>query len=82
MVEIVWLGLKKTNNVFKWRDGSKLELAFWLTGNPSNKSDHNCIQMSPESSPIVQWSNGVCNKKNIVVSQKNATISLSLLHKS
>ncbi len=40
IVENVWIGLKRNNN-FKWDDGSSLEFTNWLTGNPSNKSDHN-----------------------------------------
>jgi hypothetical protein len=80
IVENVWLGLKKDNN-FKWSDGSNLDFANWLTGNPSNKSDHNCVQMLPESSPIGKWSDIPCIKKNIAVCQKIPTISLTILHK-
>ncbi len=80
IVENVWLGLKKDNN-FKWSDGSNLDFANWLTGNPSNKSDHNCVQMLPESSPIGKWSDSPCIKKNIAVCQKIPTISLTSLHK-
>jgi hypothetical protein len=81
IAENVWLGLKKDNNNFKWSDGSNLDFANWLTGNPSNKSDHNCVQMLPESSPIGKWSDITCNKKNIAVCQKNAILSLTLLSK-
>jgi hypothetical protein len=52
IAENVWLDLKKNNNNFKWSDGSNLDFVNWLTGNPSNKSDHNCVQMLPESSSI------------------------------
>ncbi len=81
IVENGWLGLKKNNNNFKWSDGSNLDFANWLTGSPSNKSDHNCVQMLPESSPIGKWSDIPCIKKNIVVCQKIPTISLTILHK-
>jgi hypothetical protein len=81
IVENVWLGLKKNNNNFKWSDGSNLDFANWLTGNPSNKSDHNCVQMLPESSPIGKWSDITCNKKNVGICQKNPTLSLTLLNK-
>jgi hypothetical protein len=80
IVENVWLGLKKDNNL-KWSDDSNLDFANWLTGNPSNKSDHNCVQMLPESSPIGKWSDIPCIKKNIAVCQKIPTISLTFLHK-
>ncbi len=79
IVENVWLGLKKDN--LKWSDGSNLDFANWLTGNPSNKSDHNCVQMLPESSPIGKWSDIPCIKKNIAVCHKIPTISLTILHK-
>jgi hypothetical protein len=79
--ENVWLGLKKNDNNFKWSDGSNLEFANWLTGNPSNKSDHNCVQVLPESSPIGKWSDITCNKKNVAICQKIPTLSLTLLHK-
>jgi hypothetical protein len=81
IVENVWFGLIKNNNNFKWSDGSNLDFANWLTGNPSNKSDHNCVQMLPESSPIGKWFDSPCIKKNVAVCQKILTISLTFLHK-
>ncbi len=80
-MENIWLGLKRDNENFEWIDGSNLRFTNWLNGSPSDKSDHNCAQMLPESSPIGGWVNGPCNKRNIVVCQKYPTISLSLLHK-
>jgi hypothetical protein len=81
IVENVWLGLKKNNNNFNWSDGSNLDFTNWLTGNPSNKSDHNCVQMLSESSHIGKWSDITCNKMNVAICQKNPTLSLTFLHK-
>ncbi len=72
--------MKKNNNNFKWSDGSNLDFANWLTGNPSNKSDRDCVQMLPESSPIGKWSDITCNKKNVAICQKIPTLSLTFLH--
>ncbi len=81
IVENVWLGLKKSSNNFKWSDGSNIDFTNWLTGNPSNETDHNCVQMLPESSLIGKWSDITCNKRNIAVCQKSPTISSTLLQK-
>ncbi len=81
IVENVWIGLKSTDNQFKWTDGSKMSFNNWAKGYPSNKTDYNCVQMRPDSSPIGQWNDQLCNKKNLVVCQKAQTISLTALHK-
>jgi hypothetical protein len=80
IVDNVWLGLKKEGAIFKWSDSSKFDFSSWLKGNPSNKTDYNCVQMLPESNPIGQWSDSPCNKKNIVVCQMPIVTTISLLN--
>ncbi len=81
-VDNIWLGLKSDNKNFKWTDGSALSYTEWATGSPSNKTDFNCAQMLPESTPAGKWANGPCNKKNLVVCQKTPTVDISFLQNS
>jgi hypothetical protein len=62
-------------------DGSDVKIYFWVKGNPSNKTDHNYVQMSVDSSPIGQWTDQPCNRKGLVVCQKLPTVTTAFLHK-
>ncbi len=77
----VWIGLKNSNNQFKWTDGSEIGFTNWEKGNPSNKTDHNCVQMIADSSPIGQWADELCDKKDAIVCQKVPTVTITFLQK-
>jgi hypothetical protein len=82
IVDNIWLGLKNNNNNFKWTDGTELKFTNWANGNPSKKTDFNCVQMSQESTPIGKWQDVPCNKKNLAVCQKTPTVSIPILQKA
>ena len=67
IVENVWLGLKNSNNKFEWIDKTSVDFTNWANGSPLNKSDHKCVEMISEFSPIGKWVDIQCTKKNIVV---------------
>jgi hypothetical protein len=79
IVDGIWLGLKINNNSFEWTDGSELRFENWVEGYPSNKTDHNCVQMLANSSPIGQWVDEFCDKKHIIVCQKKLTLTMTTL---
>jgi hypothetical protein len=81
VIENVWIGLKNSNNQFKWTDGSEIGFTNWAKGNPRNKTDHNCVQMMADSSPIGQWSDDLCNKKHVIVCEKAPTVTITFLQK-
>jgi hypothetical protein len=81
VIENVWIGLKNSNNQFKWTDGSEVGFTNWMKGNPSNKTDHNCVQMIADSSPIGQWTDDFCNKKHVIVCEKAMTVTITFLQK-
>jgi hypothetical protein len=77
----IWLGLKINNNSFEWTDGSQMSFTNWAKGNSSNKTDHNCVQMISDSSPIGEWSDDLCNKKHVIVCEKALTVTITFLQK-
>jgi hypothetical protein len=81
IVDNVWIGLIRNDNQLEWKDGSQIDFTFWAEENPSNKSDHDCVQMIPDSSPTGQWADQSCNKKNLIVCQKAPNMTLSFLRK-
>jgi hypothetical protein len=76
----VWIGVKYTNNKYKWIDDSDLIYTNWAQGNPKNKTDH-CAQLQSDEDSYGKWSDVLCDKKNLVVCQKMQTWSLSHLQK-
>jgi hypothetical protein len=81
VIENVWIALKNSNNQFKWTDGSEVSFTNWAKGNPSNKTDHNCVQMMADSSPIGQWADDLCIKKHVIVCEKAPTVTIAFLQK-
>ncbi len=81
IVDNVWIGLIRNDNQLEWKDGSQIDFTFQAEENPSNKSDHDCVQMIPDSSPTGQWADQSCNKKNLIVCQKAPNMTLSFLRK-
>jgi hypothetical protein len=81
IVDNVWIGLIRNDNQFEWKDGSEIDFTFWAEENPTNKPDHDCVQMIPDSSPMGQWADQSCNKKNLIVCQKAQNMTLSFLRK-
>jgi len=76
----VWIGVKYTNNKYKWTDDSDLVFTNWAQGSPKNKTDH-CVQLQSDENSFGKWSDVLCNRKNLVVCQKMQTWSLSHLQK-
>jgi hypothetical protein len=81
VIENVWIGLKNSNNQFKWTDDSEIGFTNWAKENPSNRTDHNCVQMIADSSPIGQWTDDLCNKKHVIVCEKAQTVTFTFLQK-
>jgi hypothetical protein len=78
----VWIGLKKVDDEYKWIDDSELNFTNWANGSPSNRSDYNCVQLTPEVFRFGEWVEKLCDRKNIAVCQKLPTISAASLEKS
>ncbi len=76
IVDGIWIGLKNKNNSFDWADGSELSFENWVEGSPTNKTDNNCVRMIADSSPIGQWADELCDKKHLVVCQKQTAIKI------
>jgi hypothetical protein len=76
----IWIGLRKSEKIFKWVDDSHLDFTNWAVGSPSGRADHECVQMSLEANQIGEWTDKLCNRKNIVVCQKTPTVTLTFLH--
>ncbi len=57
IVDDVWIGAKNNSNwaKFKWTDYLDLSFTNWEEGNPSNKTNYDCVQIKPESSPMGKW---------------------------
>ncbi len=81
VIENVWIGLKNSNNQFKWTDSSEIGFTNWAKGNPRNITDHNCVQMISDSSPIGQWADEFCDKKHLIVCQKAPIFTNTFLQK-
>jgi len=76
----IWIGLRKAGKIFKWMDDSHLDFTNWAVGSPSGRADYECVQMSLEGNQIGEWSDKLCNRKNIVVCQKTPTVTVAYLH--
>jgi hypothetical protein len=76
----IWIGLRKSGKIFKWIDDSHFDFTNWAVGSPSNRTDYECVQMSLEANQIGEWTDKLCNRKNIVVCQKTPTVTLNFLH--
>jgi hypothetical protein len=76
----IWIGVKYTNNKYKWEDDSDLVFTNWEQGSPKNQTDH-CVQLLSDENSFGKWSDVLCNRKNLVVCQKMQTWSLSNLQK-
>ncbi|XP_008304969.1 C-type lectin domain family 4 member G-like, partial [Stegastes partitus] len=51
MYLLFWIGLKGTNRVFRWVDGSALKDQFWTAGQPDHGGPNNiedCVEMYHE----------------------------------
>ncbi len=80
VVDNAWIGAKYTANNYKWSDDSDLVFNNWAEGSPKMKTDL-CVQLQSEETLFGQWSDVLCDKKNVVVCQKLQTLSLSQLQK-
>jgi hypothetical protein len=54
--------IENVNNI-SWIDDSNIDYSIWLDGSPSNKSDHYCMQVLPDSKLPGKWVDEPCNKK-------------------
>ncbi len=76
----IWIGVKYTNNKYKWNGDSDLVFTNWEQGSPKNKTDH-CVQMNSAETSFGKWSDVLCNRGNLVVCQKMQIWSLFHLQK-
>lgn len=74
IVDNIWLGAKRNNktNQFEWDLNIKKKLTYsnW-NGKLRNESHYNCVEIISDVDAKGKWINTDCNKKNIVVCQKN-----------
>uniref|UniRef100_A0A3B1IP67 C-type lectin domain-containing protein n=1 Tax=Astyanax mexicanus TaxID=7994 RepID=A0A3B1IP67_ASTMX len=58
--ERVWIGLNKSEGVWKWVDGSELITGFWYSGEPSNYRD-DCVITGYVSDTNKNWFQYSCS---------------------
>ena len=67
----VWIGIKKTENTFKWLDETDVKYTNWAKDRPINNSnDYNCVEISLDPTLFGKWMDSKCSKKNAVLCQK------------
>ena len=81
IVDSVWLGLKNSSNSFEWIDKTFVEFGNWANGSPGNKSDHKCVEIMSDSSPIGKWADIQCTKRNIAICQRSPVLTVEYLMK-
>lgn len=74
IVDNVWIGFKHGNNNYEWNTGTEIHYTNWRKGSPKNDSD-SCVHINTDESEFGKWSNVPCNKKNLVVCEKNQELS-------
>ena len=83
IVEDVWLGAKRNpkTKTFHWDDVSQTNFTFENWGKLNNHVNFDCVEMVPYEQQKGKWTDTACNKKNIVVCQKQQDWTLERLKK-
>ncbi|XP_071360751.1 CD209 antigen-like isoform X2 [Trachinotus anak] len=80
---LFWIGLYKTNEIFKWVDGSALTKQFWQTGQPDHGGPNNsedCVEMYHDNPEQANWNDAPCEQKRRWLCEKNpSTNSMPVL---
>jgi len=76
-----WIGLKRDKGSWAFTDTSPINKLkeFWSIGNPSNESGSDCVEMSSKKSQLGKWDDEDCNKRNLVICQKDPTLKNNFL---
>ncbi|XP_051802240.1 C-type lectin domain family 4 member E-like isoform X2 [Acanthochromis polyacanthus] len=72
---LFWIGLKGTNRVFRWVDGSELRKTFWKEGQPDHGGPNNvedCVEMYHHNPVLSNWNDAPCGHKRRWFCEKNA----------
>ncbi|XP_023150247.2 CD209 antigen-like protein E [Amphiprion ocellaris] len=72
---LFWIGLKGTNGVFRWVDGSELRETFWKEGQPDHGGPNNvedCVEMYHHNPVLNNWNDAPCGHKRRWLCEKNA----------
>ncbi|XP_020485823.1 CD209 antigen isoform X1 [Labrus bergylta] len=58
-----WIGLRDVDEegTWKWLDGRRLTVSFWITGEPNNQGNEDCAATYPRSNPFFAWNDAPCN---------------------
>ncbi|XP_053335468.1 CD209 antigen-like protein C [Clarias gariepinus] len=65
-----WIGLKVTEGAWKWIDGTPVVTAYWDEGEPNNKDNADCAEISTVPNKK-GWKNMPCTYKKLWVCEKN-----------
>ncbi|XP_036372567.1 C-type lectin domain family 4 member M-like, partial [Megalops cyprinoides] len=61
-----WIGLTDSNTegTWKWVDGTTLTTEYWMSGEPNNSGDEDCVVNYPEYDPQKHWNDVKCSYEN------------------
>ncbi|KAG9259776.1 CD209 antigen-like protein C [Astyanax mexicanus] len=65
----VWIGLNKTEGVWKWVDGSELITGFWYPGEPDSRKDEKCVVIGYWNGK--NWAQYSCKTPHIWVCERS-----------
>ncbi|OXA54964.1 Alpha-N-acetylgalactosamine-specific lectin [Folsomia candida] len=81
----IWLNGDRLNDShFVWRDGDWMSFTNWDDGFPTNQTANLCMEMSPkagrqgelDATEDGKWKDVPCSKRNLVVCEKNPTLTV------
>ena len=83
MIENAWIGAKFDNETkqFYWDDENQSNFTYENWEQLKDGSKHNCVEMIPNGKDKEKWTNTPCEKRNVVVCQKNQEWTLEKLKK-
>ena len=74
----VWIGMKYTDKVYKWMDGSDTNYTNWA--NDAVKDGNNpCVQMSLSKATFGKWRDESCKRSSLIVCQKGQVVNMAIL---
>ena len=83
VIENVWIGAKFDNETkqFYWDDENQTNFTYENWEQLKDGSKHNCVEIIPNGKDKGKWTNTPCEKRNVVVCQKNQEWTLEKLKK-
>ena len=73
-----WIGMKYTDKVYKWMDGTDTNFTNWADDTVRDGTDP-CVQMSLVTETLGKWSDMSCKKLGIIVCQKKQEFNFTTL---